>query len=106
MPVGLQAVEEAVASGATASNARRGASGAAAGWCAGWLLRWRGADAAVVKATLAKPLAVTTAKAASGLGLESPVEWQTTLRDCASSLMELGLVPKHRSLSNPGSGSV
>lgn len=71
-----------------------------------WLVRaipgfaWKalGTDAALVKATLAKPLAVDASKACRTLGL-SYTPFDDTLDTCAASLAALGLVPE------PGAGS-
>ncbi len=62
--------------------------------CAGFAWRALGTDAALVKATLAKPLAVDASKACRTLGL-SYTPFDDTLDTCAASLAALGLVPEH-----------
>lgn len=61
-----------------------------------------GTDVAVLKATWGKPLALDVSKAARALGLERPVEWEQTLRDCSASLMRLGVVPVHAPSAGAG----
>ncbi|GLC37500.1 hypothetical protein PLESTF_001455600 [Pleodorina starrii] len=70
-----------------------------------WLWRCISTDAAVVRATLGKPLLLDASKSLAAFGLPAYTPLDSTLRACADSLMGLGLVPKHTSAPGPGAGA-